>query len=143
MNQPRRQPKPCKKQTFKPHQSPKKGTPYLALHKKKKKQKITIEEEEEEELKPNSALWSSSSFRKLFSSSRLDDEGYAVGKNDSGLQILVVGGGTGSIGGGCSGRGSDGGDGGNNGGSGSFEGNILGSDNTDAYYQKMIEGERS
>jgi len=56
MNQPRRQPKPCKKQTFKPHQSPKKGTPYLALNKKKKKQKITIEEEEEEELKPNSAL---------------------------------------------------------------------------------------
>jgi hypothetical protein len=39
------------------------------------------------------------------------------------LQTLVVGGGTGSMGGGCGGRGSDGGDGGNNGGSGSFEGN--------------------
>jgi hypothetical protein len=121
---------------------PKKTNPISLSH--KKQPKITVkEEEEEEELKPNSEL-SSSSIRRLFSSSGLgervvDDEGYAVGKNDCVLQTLVGGGGTGSIGGGCGGRGSDGGDGSDNGGSGSFEGNNHGRDNTDTYYQKMIE----
>ena len=69
----------------------------------------------------------------------MGEEGCAVGKNDCVLQTLAVGGGNGSIGGGCGGRGSDGGDGGDNGGSGSFEGNNHGNDKTDVYYQKMIE----
>lgn len=79
----------------------------------------------------------------------MDNEGCAVGKKDSVLQTLVVGGGVGSDGGricGGDGRGSDGGDGGDDGGdggddggSGYFESNNHGSDSTDAYYQKVIE----
>ena len=77
----------------------------------------------EQELKPNSISSSSSSIQRLFSSSGLgesvlDDEGSPMGKKDSILQTLVVGGGVGSnggriCGGGGGGRGSDGGDGGN------------------------------
>ena len=78
----------------------------------------------EQELKADSISSSSSSIQRLFSSSGLgesvlDDEG-SMGKKDSILQTLVVGGGVGSNGGricggggGGGGRGSDGGDGGN------------------------------
>ena len=101
----------------------------------------------EQELKPNSISSSSSSIQRLFSSSGLDesvldDEGSPMGKKDSILQTLVVGGGVGSNGGricGGGGRGSDGGDGGDVGGSGFFGSNNHGSDSTDAYYQTMIE----
>lgn len=122
---------------------PKKANPISRSHKKHPKITVKEGEEEEEEEEPNSVL-SSSSIRRLFSSSGLgervvDGEGFAVGKNDRVLQTLVVGGGTGGIGGCCGGRGSDGGDGGDDGGFGSFEGNNHGSENTDAYYQKMIE----
>ena len=101
----------------------------------------------EQELKADSISSSSSSIQRLFSSSGLgesvlDDEG-SMGKKDSILQTLVVGGGVGSNGGricgGGGGRGSDGGDGGDVGGSGFFESNNHGSDSTDAYYQNMIE----
>jgi len=121
---------------------PKKTNPISRPH--RKQPGITVKEvDEERELKPNSAL-SSSSIRRLFSSSGLGEsvvgeEGCAVGKNDCVLQTLAGGGGNGSIGGGCGGRGSDGGDGGDNGGSGSFEGDNHGNDKTDVYYQKMIE----
>ncbi|KAG7998035.1 hypothetical protein I3843_01G238400 [Carya illinoinensis] len=124
---------------------PKKKNP--VSHSPKKQQKITIKGgEEERELKPSSSP-SLSSIQRLFSSSGLgdtvvDDEECAVEKKDSSLQTLVGGGGVGSDGGrvcGGGGRGSDGGHGGDHGGSGSFESNNHGSENTDAYYQKMIE----
>jgi hypothetical protein len=76
MNRIIRQPKPCYKQTFKSHQSPKKQTPYLTPIKNNQKSQAGSLE-------------------------------------------------------------------GNNGGSVSFEDNNHGSDNTYAYYQKMIEGEQS
>ncbi|KAF5466745.1 hypothetical protein F2P56_016645 [Juglans regia] len=116
-------------------------------HSPKKQQKITIKGEEEEQEQKRNFLPSLYSIQRLFSSSGLgdtvvDDEERAVEKKDSLLQTLVVGGGGGSDGGrvcGGGGRGSDGGDGGDHDGSGSFESNNHGSENTDAYYQKMIE----
>ena len=132
---------------------PKKKNPIS--HNLKKQPKLTVKEsdEMEQELKPNSISSSSSSIQRLFSSSGLDesvldDEGSPMGKKDSILQTLVVGGGVGSNGGricggggggGGGGRGSDGGDGGDVGGSGFFGSNNHGSDSTDAYYQTMIE----
>lgn len=130
------------------HSPPKPRKKNLITRTHKKQPIITVEEveEEERELKPNSVS-SVSSIQRLFSSSGLgervvDNEGCAVGKKDSVLQTLVVGGGVGSDGGricGGDGGGSDGGDGGDDGGSGYFESNNHGSDSTDAYYQKMIE----
>ncbi|KAG6665364.1 uncharacterized protein LOC122301123 [Carya illinoinensis] len=119
-------------------------------HSHKKQPKFTVkegEEEEEQELKPY-LVSSVSSVQRLFSSSGLgesvvDNEVCAVGKKDSVMQTLVAGGGVGSDGGRiCGGggrRGSNGGDGSDDGWSGSFESNNHGSENTDVYYQKMIE----
>ncbi|KAF3961115.1 hypothetical protein CMV_014229 [Castanea mollissima] len=92
-------------------------------HNLKKQPKLIVKESDEieQELKPNSISSSSSSIQRLFSSSGLgesvlDDEGSPMGKKDSILQTLGVGGGVGSNGGkicGGGGRGSDGGDGAN------------------------------
>lgn len=125
---------------------PKEKNPIPLSLGKKSKTKAKNVEEQEEELKPSSI--SSSATQRLFSSSGLgeklmDDEDSAVGKEDYGLQTLVLGGGAGSnggkiCGGGSSGKGSDGGDGGW---SGFFESNNHGSGSTDAYYQKMIQAD--
>ncbi|XP_021806437.1 uncharacterized protein LOC110750412 [Prunus avium] len=125
---------------------PKKKNPIPLSLGKKSKTKAKNVEEQEEELKPSSI--SSSATQRLFSSSGLgvklmEDEDSAVGKEDDGLQTLVLGGGAGSnggkiCGGGGSGKGPDGGDGG---GSGFFESNNHGSGSTDAYYQKMIQAD--
>ncbi|KAK9923129.1 hypothetical protein M0R45_031562 [Rubus argutus] len=127
---------------------PNKKTPIPQIKRKQSKNRAKEGKEQEEELKliPMS---SSSSTQRLFSSSGLgeklmDDEACGVGKKESVLQTLTGGGGVRSnggkiCGGGGGSKGSDGGDQ-----SGFFENNNNnnhGINNTDAYYQKMIQAD--
>lgn len=133
---------------------PNKKNPIPQIKRKQSKNRAKEGKEQEEELKPIPMSSSSFSTQRLFSSSGLgeklmDDEAFGVGKKESVLQTLTGSGGVGSNGGKiCGGGGgskeSDGGDQ-----SGFFENNNNnnnnhhGINNTDAYYQKMIQADPS
>ncbi|KAM5578764.1 hypothetical protein ABKV19_008873 [Rosa sericea] len=125
---------------------PQKKTPIPQIKRRQSKNRAKEGMEQEVELKPITiSSSSSSSTQRLFSSSGLDeklvdDEACGAGKKECALQTLTVGGGVGNnggkiCGGGGGRKGSDGGDE-----SGFSESNNNhGINNTDAYYQKMIQ----